>query len=64
MKCNNSGAAAHGDDFGSTPGREAVTDAVQARGLASGCLVGTYERHDTRVRAGEAVPTAEVLRTV
>ena len=58
------GAAAHGDDFGSTPGREAVTDAVQARGLASGCLVGTYERHDTRVRAGEGIPTAEVLRTV
>ena len=55
-------AADDGETFGSTPGRDAVIDAVRARGLASGCLVGTYERHDTTVRADDAVP-AGALRT-
>jgi hypothetical protein len=26
------------------PGREALGLAIRARGLASGCLIGTYER--------------------
>ena len=45
-----------GDEaFGSTPGRDEVLDAIRTRALASGCLVGTYERHDTSVRHGNAV---------
>ena len=48
------GAAPEGDVFGQTPGRDEVLDAIRSRGLASGCLVGTYERHDTTVRASSA----------
>jgi hypothetical protein len=33
-------------------GRDRVLEAI-ARALASGCLVGTYERHDTTIRANE-----------
>ena len=44
-------------EFGTRPGREALLDAIAAHGLASGCLIGTYERADTSVRAGdEAAP--------
>ena len=32
-----------------TPGREAARNAVQQRGLASGCLIGTYERASTEI---------------
>lgn len=38
-----------GAAFGDEPGREAVVSAIQARGLASGCLIGTYERPDTAI---------------
>ena len=31
------------------PGREAVRGAVHQRGLASGCLIGTYERASTEI---------------
>jgi Raf kinase inhibitor-like YbhB/YbcL family protein len=34
-----------------TPGREALMDALQNHAIASGCLIGTYERHDTTVSA-------------
>ena len=40
---------AGGEPFGDTPGREAVTEAIRARGLASGCLIGTYVRPDTSI---------------
>lgn len=43
------------DVFRQTPGRDEVLDAIRARGLAGGCLVGTYERHDTTVHHGHAV---------
>lgn len=43
------------DVFSQTPGRDEVLDAIRTRALASGCLVGTYERHDTSVRSGHAV---------
>lgn len=43
------------DVFSHTPGRDEVLDAIRTRALASGCLVGTYERHDTTVRHGHAV---------
>jgi Raf kinase inhibitor-like YbhB/YbcL family protein len=43
-----------------TPGREALTALLEARAIASGMIVGTYERHDTSVGisegVGEAVP--------
>ncbi len=52
-------ALAEGPAFASdTPGREALLDALRARAIASGCLIGTYERHDTSVRSDEAAPVA------
>ena len=45
-----------GEPLPDTPGREAVRSAVQQRGLASGCLVGTYERASTEIREGSAAP--------
>jgi Raf kinase inhibitor-like YbhB/YbcL family protein len=36
-----------------TPGRDALMDALQTHAIASGCMVGTYERHDTTVAASE-----------
>lgn len=44
-----------GEPLASTPGREAVLEALDARAIASGCLFGTYERHDTSVRSDETV---------
>jgi Raf kinase inhibitor-like YbhB/YbcL family protein len=39
-----------GVQWSGTPGRDAVLEALQSHALASGCLIGTYERHDTSVR--------------
>ena len=39
-----------GGDFDGTPGRDAVLDAIRDHGLASGCLIGTYERPDRSIR--------------
>jgi Raf kinase inhibitor-like YbhB/YbcL family protein len=43
-----------------SPGRDAVLALLEARAIASGLLIGTYERHDTSVNArettGEALP--------
>jgi phosphatidylethanolamine-binding protein (PEBP) family uncharacterized protein len=33
-----------GESLNASPGRDAVRQALVARGLASGCLIGTYER--------------------
>ena len=38
-----------GEPLPDTPGREALATALAARALASGCLVGTYERPSTRI---------------
>ena len=38
-----------GAAFSEAPGREAVLEAIRDHGLASGCLIGTYERPDTSV---------------
>ena len=49
------------EDSGSmpeTPGRDALTDVIQNHAIASGCLIGTYERHDTTVRAAERAGAA------
>ena len=39
-----------GVTFDGTPGRDAVLAAIQEHGLASGCLIGTYERPDTAIK--------------
>lgn len=46
-------ALAPGAVFAETPGREAVLEALRAHGIASGCLIGTYERPDTSIPAGD-----------
>lgn len=38
-----------GPALAETPGRDALRAAVQQRGLASGCLIGTYERPSTHI---------------
>lgn len=43
------GAELHG-----TPGRDEVLKALADHAIASGSLVGTYERHDTKVKTPEA----------
>ncbi len=40
-----------GGEVDGTPGRDAVLDAISEHGLASGCLIGTYERPDGSIRA-------------
>ena len=47
-----------GADFGETPGRDEVLQAIAEHGLASGWLVGTYERPDTAIREGAADTSA------
>jgi Raf kinase inhibitor-like YbhB/YbcL family protein len=55
-------ALAEGPPFSSdTPGREALLDALRDRAIASGCLIGTYERHDTSVRSDDAVAAPVAL---
>jgi len=39
-----------GATFDGTPGRDAVLASIKERGLASGCLIGTYERPDGSIR--------------
>ncbi|MEO5772182.1 MAG: YbhB/YbcL family Raf kinase inhibitor-like protein [Burkholderiaceae bacterium] len=48
------------DALPDSPGREAARSAIQRRGLASGCLVGTHERPSTRIPTSDAqaVPDA------
>jgi Raf kinase inhibitor-like YbhB/YbcL family protein len=41
-----------------TPGRDALMDVIQNHAIASGCLIGTYERHDTSISAGERAGAA------
>jgi hypothetical protein len=51
-----------GETLAENPGRDAVRHALVARGLASGCLIGTYERPSTTITeplgapAGPAAP--------
>jgi len=55
-----------GDRFADAPGREELAEAIRERAIASGCLIGTYERDSTvkldhRLRVDESplagVPT-------
>ena len=45
-------------DMPETPGRDALMDVLARDAIASGLLIGTYERHDTSVSAAQAVPQA------
>ena len=40
------------------PGRDALIELLEARAIASGMIIGTYERHDTTVKSSE--PAGEV----
>lgn len=46
------------EPFSGTPGRNEVLAAIAQRGLASGLLVGTYERPDGSIRVGGAAAVA------
>ncbi|MBA3624446.1 MAG: YbhB/YbcL family Raf kinase inhibitor-like protein [Methylibium sp.] len=48
-------ALAEGEPFSGTPGRDAVVEALRDRALASGCLIGTYERPDTAIKVGKGM---------
>ncbi|MDB5842477.1 MAG: phosphatidylethanolamine-binding protein [Herminiimonas sp.] len=50
-------ALAAGPDFSGTPGRDAILEALRERAIASGCLIGTYERPDDsiKVNANDAI---------
>lgn len=43
-----------GEPFKGTPGRDDLLQAIQQRGIASGLLVGTYERPDTSIKLPKA----------
>ena len=45
--------AAGAPPFSGTPGRDEVLAALRDHAVASGCVIGTYERPDTSVREGE-----------
>jgi len=49
-----------GETLSENPGRDAVRHALVARGLASGCLIGTYERPSTRISEPLASPAGPV----
>ncbi len=46
-----------GDALDPVPGREALRNAVLSRGLASGCLIGTYERPSGTIPEGLLEPS-------
>lgn len=50
-----------GKSFSKAPGRDELAEAIRERALASGCLIGTYERDNTvklRDPQGAAIDTA------
>jgi Raf kinase inhibitor-like YbhB/YbcL family protein len=49
-------ALAGDDALPGSPGRDTVLALLESRAIASGLLIGTYERHDTSVDAGEPLP--------
>jgi len=46
--------------FSDTPGREEVLEALRDHAIASGCLIGTYERPDGSIKEGDAETTTIV----
>jgi Raf kinase inhibitor-like YbhB/YbcL family protein len=51
-------ALTDGPAFEGHPGRDTVIEALTTRAIASGCLIGTYERHDTTIKTAEAARVA------
>jgi Raf kinase inhibitor-like YbhB/YbcL family protein len=54
-------ALVSGAGWSDSPGREAVTTLLAERAIASGCLIGTYVRNDTSVKAGHAAADQAAL---
>jgi hypothetical protein len=52
-------AAAH--PFSSNPGREEVFEVLQAHAVASGLLIGTFERPDGSIKVGESLPAGPLV---
>ena len=52
-------ALARTPQWSETPGRDEVLEALRAHAVASGCLIGTYERPDGSVRDAASAPAAE-----
>jgi Raf kinase inhibitor-like YbhB/YbcL family protein len=54
-----------GAEFSGTPGRGEVLEALRDHAIASGCLIGTYERPDTSIktktRSTESTPLVTVV---
>ena len=48
--------------FSDTPGREEVLEALRDHAIASGCLIGTYERPDGSIKEGDT-ETATAVAT-
>jgi len=44
-------------EFSATPGRDEVFDALKAHAIASGLLIGTWERPDGSIKIEEAAPS-------
>jgi len=53
-------ALAAGAPFSDGPGREELLDALRARAIASGCLIGTYERSSAVKATDAAVSVKDV----
>lgn len=51
-------ALAAAPSWSARPGRDEVLASLQAHAIASGCLIGTYERPDGSQRLGQAEPAA------
>ncbi|MET0540966.1 MAG: YbhB/YbcL family Raf kinase inhibitor-like protein [Variovorax sp.] len=47
-------ALREGEDFSETPGRDELIDVLRERAIASGLLIGTYERPDGSIPAGRS----------
>jgi Raf kinase inhibitor-like YbhB/YbcL family protein len=56
-------ALSDGPAWSGTPGRDAVLEALAQRALASGCLIGTYERPDTSIKIDQVATVASPLDT-
>jgi len=54
-------ALAEAPAFSTNPGREEVFEALQAHAVASGLLIGTFERPDGSIRIGESAPAGPLV---
>lgn len=52
-----------GAEWSGTPGRDAVLQVLEQHAIASGCLIGTYERHDTSVLDDQTAAAAVSTRS-